>query len=346
MQTLLRPPALRPGATIGVFTPSFPAHVRFREKYLHGVAVLEGLGFRVVEGPLTAKAVAEGYRSGPPEARAEEVMALFARDDVDCLMSTIGGQSSSSLVPYLDFGFIRRHPKVVCGYSDVTSLHLALRAFAGLSTFYGPAVMPSFGEWPEAPAETTGSFLDATMRHLAGRRQLARPDRWSDHFRDAATDAWRTVPRDWQDNAAGWRVLQPGRVTGPLVAGNLNTLLSTAGTPYFPDVEGAILLVEQMAVSLSREERQLRQLEAMGVLDRIAGLIVGKPEAYDPEGAPFGYDDVVQEVLGPRSYPVVAGFDCAHTVPMLTLAQGVSLTMDAPAGGTAEVWVDAPMVEG
>src|SRR3954447_11997061 len=98
--SLVRPPRLRRGDTVGICTPSFPAHVRFREKYQHGLSVIEGMGFPVVEGTLTRAATIEGYRAGSPEARARELMELFENPRVRCIVATIGGSNSSSLIPY------------------------------------------------------------------------------------------------------------------------------------------------------------------------------------------------------------------------------------------------------
>lgn len=144
---------------------------------------------------------------------------------------------------------------------------------------------------------------------------------------------------------AGWRALVPGTAEGPAIVANLNTLLALAGTRYFPSMTGVVLVIEQMDARLSREERQLRQLEAMGIFDCIIGLVVGKAETFDAEDAPFTYDDLLLEVLGSRrSFPVVSAFDCAHTVPMLTLAQmcRVSLVADIDSGVSFEV--SEPMV--
>jgi muramoyltetrapeptide carboxypeptidase len=339
----IKPPPLRPGGTIGVFTPSTPAHLAFRDKYLHGFAGLRGLGFHVIEGPLTAAATAEGYRAGPPRARAAELMALWLDPRVDALVSTIGGMNSSSLIPYLDFAAMRARPKLLCGYSDVTSLHCAILTLAGVRTFYGPAVVPSFGEWPAPLPETAGSFLDAAQRHTRGRRRVAPPPRFSDRVGDARTEAWRTEPRAFRDNP-GWRALVPGRVTAEVVVLGLNALAAAAGTPYFPDLAGRVLIAENMDGSMAREERTLRQLERMGVFDRIAGLVFGKFERFDPMGAPFTHDELLREVLGPRPYPVVTNFDCGHTAPMLTLAQHTRVTLDARGGYDVELVVEEPMV--
>jgi muramoyltetrapeptide carboxypeptidase len=341
---LIRPAAIAPGSTLGVFTPSTPANVHFREKYRHGLDQIETLGYRWIEGDLTARCAHQGYRTATPRERAAELMSLVEDPGVDAIVATIGGQNSSSLIPYLDFASIRRHPKILLGFSDVTSLHLAILAHAGVSTFYGPAVMPTFGEWPEMIVESRESFLDAVWRHTHGVRRLAMPGRWSNHFRDAKGSAWRIEPRQWQDSS-GWRALSGGRVTAELVVANLNTMCAAAGTPYFPELDERILLIEEMSAPMGLEERSLRQLERCGVFDRIAGLIVGRPEFFDAQGAPFTYDDLILEVVGSRAYPIITDFDCGHTNPMLTLAERTLLSIDAD-GDAPTIYVESPMVVG
>lgn len=233
-KNLIKPPPLRLGDTIGVFTPSSPSNVRHREKYLHGIQVLKRMGFDVVEGSLTASVTSQGYRSGTPRERAAEFMELIRDPKIKALISTIGGANSSSMIPWLDFDEIRGKPKVICGYSDVTSLHLSILSYSGLCTFYGPAIMPSFGEWPDMLEETKTSFLDAVQRHTIGERKLEPPKRWSNHLRFAPAQ-WKAEPRQFQDNP-GWKVLNPGASRAPIVAANLNTLMTSAGTSYFPDL--------------------------------------------------------------------------------------------------------------
>lgn len=351
MPNLVRPPALRPGDTIGICTPSYPAHVRFRAKYLHGVAELRRLGFRVVEGDLTARATAQGPRSGTPRERADEINALFANRDIRAIITSIGGANSSSLVPYLDFASVRANPKVFCGYSDVTSLHLAFLRHAGLATFYGPAVMPSFGEWPETLPETADSFLDAVMRHRAGPRELVAPRRWSRHVRSALTEAWCTEPRRWEEGA-GWRTLRAGTAEGPSLVVNLNTMLANAGTEVMPDFDGRILFIEEMASSPSRAERAFRHLAAIGVFAKVAGLVWSRVEDWSAEDGPVPVEELLLEAirggLGHEpGFPVVTDFDCAHTVPMLTIAQGVRVRLEAPAGREPRVTLlEAAVVDG
>lgn len=341
---LRKPPALRPGATIGVLAPSMPAHVIFPERYAAGVAALQALGYTVVEGELTASRKREGYRTAHPRARAEELMALWLDPAVDGIMSVIGGQNSSSLIPHLDFDAISARPKVFCGYSDITALHMALVSQARLSTFYGPAVTPSFGE-PGPLPYTVESFRAAVEDAETGRRRLTPPTHWSRKGPRWDGDDWKDADkRVWHDHA-GWSVTRGGEARGPLVAGNLNTLRALAGTPYLPPLEGAILLIEEMSAPIDRWERAVTQLALMGVFDRIAGLIIGRPELPDVGDAPFDHTQVLLEVVADDDvFPIIEDFDCGHTHPMLTLAQGTEMSLKATAEGEVELWVEEAMV--
>ena len=317
---ILKPKALRMGDTIGVFTPSSPAYLWNEGLFLNGLETLRRLGFKIKLGDVTARRGSQGYRSGSPEDRANEFMELVTDPEVNALMSTIGGMNSASLIPFLDFERIREERKIVCGFSDVTSLHAAILKFAGLRTIYGPSVMCWFGDWPHGIEESSNWFMEAAVHHKIGSRKVATPARWSNHKRGWDNGEWKTLAREWKAND-GWRTLNAGSVEAPILAFNLNTMMSSAGTTYWPDFAGKILLIEDMEAPLARTERTLRQLKFTGVFDQIVGLIIGKPEFYNQEGAPFDYDDLFREVVGPRSYPIISNFDCSHTVPMISIPQ-------------------------
>jgi len=317
---LLKPFKLSPGDTIGVCTPSSPAYKANEELFATGVKNLEKLGFKVKLGFLTQKRASQGYRSGTPEDRAKEFMDLIKDNEVKAIISTIGGNNSSSMIPFLDFELIREKRKIFCGYSDVTSLHLAILRYAGLKTMYGPAVMTWFGDYPNGIEDSTKSFMEAVTQTNVTERELIKFSRWSNHFRDWGNGDWKNVQREWKENK-GWKVLSPGVVEAEIVVVNLNTVCAAAGTEFFPDVEGKILLIEEMSAPWSNEERNLRQLQLMGVFDKIKGLIYGKPEMPNDEGAPFTIDELLMEVVGKRDYPIISEFDCSHTVPMYTIQE-------------------------
>ena len=270
-------------------------------------------------------------------------MELIHDPEVAGLMSTIGGNNTNSMIPYIDFQAVRQNPKVICGYSDVTSLHMAILHYSKLRTFYGPAVMTWFGDYPEGIPESAESFMQAVSLHKSGARSLRTPSRWSNHKRPWENGQWKNIPREWKKNE-GWKVLNPGQASAPVIAGNLNTLLVGSGTPYFPELKGTILLVESMSAHFAEEERLLRHLQLMGSFDQIAGLIISKPEWPDTGGAPFTHDELILEVVGKRDYPIISQFDCGHTVPMLTLAQRTPIKVMAKSGFETSIEILEPMV--
>lgn len=332
-RSILKPYNITPGCTAGVFTPSSPSHIRFREKYLHGVSELERCGFKVVEGSLTKSLSDQGYRTANGKLRAMEFMELIKDPEVDFLISTIGGSNSSSMLEYLDYDIIRSSRKLITGYSDLTSLHMAILTQSQLSTFYGPAVVPSFGEWPQVIPETLNSFIEMGNHTSSESFEMPIFDKWSRHFRDASNGDWKTTDREYSYNE-GYKILNPGKSTAPIIVMNLNTVCSLAGTRYFPELNGEILLLEEMYAEFDIEERRLTQLKQMGVFEKISGLIVSKPEILVTNNAPFSYDDLILEIVGEQDYPIVSNFDCGHTHPMLTIPQMINVTLDATSDRT------------
>ena len=143
---------------IGFFSPSSPATVFAARRSQRARAFLEGHGFKLKAGSLTGRS--DHYRSGTIAERAEELNAHIRDPEVACIMSTIGGSNSSSILPYIDYEAFRAQPKPVVGYSDVTAILLALYAKTGVTTFYGPALVASFGELSPYVDQTYQYFSD------------------------------------------------------------------------------------------------------------------------------------------------------------------------------------------
>lgn len=117
------------------------------------------------------------------------------------------------------------------------------------------------------------------------------------------------------------------------------------GHSVLSDLGAKVLLIEELSAPHSLEERAFRQLDRLGVFDAIAGLIVGKPERSDPQGAPFSYEQLILEVVGStRRFPIITNFDCGHTHPMLTIAEMTEVSMLATTGFDTRVIIQEPMV--
>lgn len=323
MNLLNKPKRLENGDVIGVITPSFCGNSFLKDKFELGVSFLKQQGFKILLGELTASMQSQGYRAGSILERAEEFNQIYKNPKVKAIITTIGGTCSSSILPFIDYEYIMRYPKIFCGYSDITSIHAALNSRGNLTTFYGPAIIPSFGESPYPIQETLVSWeIQMGIRDFKEVKYVP-PKLYSNHFINARNNNWKTVKREFKKNE-GWSIVNKGSIIAPLFAYNLSTLLGLAGTDYFPSLRGKILLIEQMNVNFDTEERLLNQLKLMNVFNEIKGLIISKPENFNNCNAPFIYNDLLKEIIGKRpNYPIITNFDCGHTHPMFTMPEGV-----------------------
>lgn len=320
--TPLLPPVLRPDDAIGFFSPSSPATRFAPGRFARAQAFLQDKGFQLRAGTLTGQA--DYYRSGSIAARAAELNALIRDPAVRCIISTLGGSNSNALLPYLDYDTLRRDPKILIGYSDVTALLLGVYARTGLVTFYGPALVASFGEFPPLVDETFASFHALLCGAAQPGYRYAMPARWTDEWLD-----WESQPRAKTTVANQWRFIGQGRIEGRLIGGNLNTMAGIWGSGYMPAIEpGDILLLEDSLKSIDVVERAFAHLHLCGVFDRVGAVLLGKHEKFDDKGSGRTPLDVLLEVLNGRPLPIVAEVDFCHTHPMLTCPIGVPLAID------------------
>lgn len=319
------PTKLKAGDTIAVFSPSSPATATAQGRYLRGKKYLEDKGFKLLEGSLTGKQ--DFYRSGNIRQRADELNDLIGNPRVRCIISAIGGMNSNSLLPYLDYDALIKDPKIIIGYSDVTALLLGIYAKTGLTTYYGPAVVASFGEFPPFVNETYGFFENVAMGKEKSPYTLPTPKTWTDEFID-----WTTQDRGKKPNNNQLVTVVGGRATGRLIGGNLNTMQGIWNTEYMPKISGGdLLFIEDSLKDAAALERSFSLLKISGVFDKIGGLILGKHELFDDLKTGRKPYEILQEVMGRVTFPVLAQFDCCHTHPMLTLPIGCRAELDATA---------------
>ena len=321
----MRAPKLKKGDAIAVFSPSSPVTATVPVRYRRGRKYLEGKGLRFIEGSLTGKQ--DFYRSGTIAERAEELNELIRNPEVRCIMAAIGGMNSNSLLPYIDYDALKRDPKIIVGYSDVTALLLGIYAKTGLTTYYGPAVVASFGEFPPFVDETWRYFESIVMDTSEIPHILPTPEEWTDEFIN-----WSTQDRAKKGESNRLVTLNGGKATGRLIGGNLNTMQGIWGTEYMPPIRGGdILFIEDSLKDAATIERSFSLLKLSGIFDRIGGLILGKHEKFDDLGSGRRPYEILREVMGKVNFPVLAEFDCCHTHPMLTLPIGCRAELDADA---------------
>jgi muramoyltetrapeptide carboxypeptidase LdcA involved in peptidoglycan recycling len=294
-------------------------------------------GLIVVEMPHTLKEPDWLHRN--PQARADDLMEAFSDITVAGIISTIGGDDSIRLLPYLDLDVFRSYPKVFMGYSDTTIAHLACFK-AGLVTFYGPAIMAGF-------AENAGIFpymaesVRKTLFHSAPMGTVApNTNGWTVEMLDWADPANQTQRRKLA-SSTGWRFLQGRGVRrGHLIGGCFEVLDWLRGTDIWPEADAwqdAILFLETSEAAPSSEAVKygLRTYAALGILQRLSGILFGRPGGRISPEKHEEYDkallQVVAEETGMDDLPVITGMDFGHTDPMFVLPYGIQAEIDCDA---------------
>jgi muramoyltetrapeptide carboxypeptidase len=328
MEPLTRPRRVRPGDTVAVVSPSFGAVGRWPHRVERATAYLESLGLAV---RLTTNAArCDGWASAPPEARAADLHEAFADDEVAVVLAGIGGNHSNQLLPLLDFDLIREHPKVFQGYSDITVLHWAFAKHAGLGTFYGPALVPELGEFPEVLPHTD-RYLRAAW--LGGEPIAYEPSPvWTDERLDFDAKADLARGRELRESR-GWVTIRSGTAQGPLFGGCLETICwHVKGSSAWSSPEGAIFLLEtsEEAPSPADVDAYLTDLEQLGIFESAAALLVARPYGYTADDSERLWEVVARRTEA-AGLPVLANVEAGHADPMLTLPFGAAAEVDAGA---------------
>ena len=314
---------LEAGDIIGIYSPSSPITHSCPNRFERAKKYLHDKGFKIIEGNLTGKY--DYYRSGTIKERVEELNDLIRNPEVKCIMSTIGGMNSNSILPYIDYEAFKRNPKIIIGYSDVTAILLAIYAQTGIITYYGPALVASFGELPPFVDSTYKYFEEILMDKIKIPYVFETPEYWTDEHVN-----WETQYRRKEKSENQWITVYGGKVSGRVIGGNLNTIQGIWGSKYMPEImDGDILFIEDSLKDSATIERSFSFLKVNGVFDRISGIILGKHELFDDLNTGRKPYEILLEVLGDKKLPFIADFDCCHTHPMLTLPIGCEIELDA-----------------
>ncbi len=307
---LLKPRRLKPGATIGLITPATPT--TDPDTLAKAARALNFFGFQVKVGKHVGRRA--GYFGSAPEERLDDLHAMFRDSAVDAVFALRGGYGAQHLLDRIDYDLIRRNPKILLGYSDITALHLAIHKHAGLVTFHGPNMLSEFTPYSQQ------------------------------HFRRALFEAkpLGVLSNPPEANAIRpshpTRTIRSGTATAPIIGGNLTLISTLMGTPYEIDCRGKILLLEDIGEEPYRMDRMLTQLRLAGKLKDAAGIVMGecvdcKPNEFKPSlGSNFSLGEVLDAMLKPLTIPVFYGLTFGHTDDQLTLPLGVLATMDADQG--------------
>lgn len=292
------PPALVPGDLVGVVAPGSSVD---RDSVRAGVKVLEGMGLRVCTG--RSVFARHGTFAGDDGARAADLTAMFADDEVRAVHFARGGWGTSRFLETIVWESLRARPKLLVGYSDLTALFAPALDRAGITSVYGPHV--------------TEIGRDATW----DRRSLERA-----YFRPREPLTLSFPARD---------ILAAGRATGRAAGGCLTLLAHLAGTPYAPRLRGRVLMLEEIAEPPYRIDRMMTQLRLSGMLDGVRGVLIGGLTDCGPAGsAPSSRAAarVVASFFTGQRVPVVAGLRFGHVNRKVSVPIGFRAQLDTKSG--------------
>ena len=298
----IKPPALRPGDTVGIVAPGSPIK---RDLLLAGCEGLRRLGYK----PLYNDSILDRdlYFAGSVTRRARELEEMFERDDVRAIICARGGYGTNYLLEELDLAQLKRHPKIFVGYSDVTTLLTWFTNAAGLVTFHGPMV--------------TKDLAVPQGIHLAS---------WN---------AALTAASAWELNfppGSEVKVLLEGSAEGTLYGGCLSMLAASLGTPFEIDTRDTILFMEDVAAKPFQVDRMLMQLKLAGKLETVRGIVFGEMLDCAQPGVEQDYtlEEVVTRVLRDLNIPIAYGLRSGHvTRENITLPLGVRCSLEAKKNG-------------
>jgi muramoyltetrapeptide carboxypeptidase len=298
-----KPRRLREGDTVGVVAPA--GSWENRSELLRGVAALEAWGLTVRLGDHVNDR--HGYMAGRDEDRAADLHAMLADQEVKAIVCLQGGYGMPRLIPLLDEALFAAYPKAICGYSDLTTLHLAASRWGNVITFYSNG------------ASGIGSPEVSEFSKKSLHRAL---------FSDEPYGQIGPSPDD-----PYVRTIVGGRVTGPLAGGCAGLLSSAIGTRLQPDFRGRIVVLEEIDNEGYVLDGILTQLRNAGLFDGIAGLVVGDISTKWSGGiAELSTEDIIEEVLGPVGVPLIFGLPVGHGKHHATVPIGALATLDAAAG--------------
>ena len=304
---MITPDPIRPGATFAVISP---ASAPKPERLGRGLDYLRSKGFKIKEGPnLRGK---NKYLAGYGPEQLADIHWAFEDDGIDAIICSRGGYGTPRFLDDLNYELIAQHPKFFIGYSDITALQCALAVETGLVTISGVMAAVEMAAEEGIDPYTEQVFWDLISKPMTG-QVLKNPS---------------DMPH---------AILSPGKWEGPLIGGCLSLFNNLMGTPYFPDVSGGIMVLEDIGENAQHLDRMLSQFKMAGFFhgeDRINGLMLGQfiDTWENGDEDDFLLDELVRDIIGDVDFPIVSGVAYGHGMRKMTLPLGAQVKLNGNDG--------------
>jgi muramoyltetrapeptide carboxypeptidase len=296
--SILKPPRLQVGDMVGLIAPAGIVDGKDIEA---AEKLFLQLGLKVKQGKHILDRY--GYLAGKDSDRADDVNLMFSDREIIAIIAMRGGWGCNRILPLLNYPLIRSHPKILMGYSDITTLLLAINARSRLITFHG--------------AVATSTWNQFTV----------------DYFKRVLFDAEAVTMENSHTGEVRVEIIAPGKARGKLIGGNLSVLTAMVGSPYLPSWNKSILFVEEIGEDVYRVDRMLTQLKTAGILNQIAGFIFGQCTNCSLGDQPsFTLMQVLQDHILPLGIPAWYGSMIGHIKDKFTVPIGIEVEIDADVG--------------
>lgn len=302
---------------IGIFCTSSPL---LRSPKLTDYAYLKSKGFNVYES--SEVRLRNVHLAGFIEDRVNGIHSLLKDNSIDILMAYWGGANTNQILPYLDYELFKKYPKPIIGFSDTTALLLAVNKLSGIKTYMGPAGI-TFDK-PE-PFDYTFKYLDEVVVQQTKNVLIEDSSDYADDLYFLRKDSDHRII----EKNEGRKVYKSGKAEGEIIATNLQTLLTLAGTKYFPDLKDKVLFLEEAeSEDTGMIHRFFTHLSQVVDLNTLSAVCIGKfaIQSGFKEGdtEKMLYDDVFKDV----KIPVVYNLSFGHTDPLFTIPIGGRALID------------------
>jgi muramoyltetrapeptide carboxypeptidase len=300
---IIKPKRLKAGDTVAVIAP---ASGLSKESFDKALQNLESLGLKTKVGK-SARGI-KGFLAATDKERLDDLHAAFADSTVSAVWCVRGGYGAARLLPDIDYNLIRKNPKILIGYSDITSLHLAISQNTGLVTFHGPVAASELSDYTKAHVVNALMNLSAPYKIEISEYNKAN-----------------------ESNLFKTETIVSGKCRGHLIGGNLSLLAALAGTPFaLQNMKGKILFIEDVGEQPYRIDRMLTQLRQSIDLHSLSGIALGIFEDCNPKTADTqSLIDVIKDRLGDLGIPVVYGLSFGHIRDQFTMPVGIEAELDA-----------------
>lgn len=300
----IKPKRLRKGDVIGIISPASP--VEDETLIEKGINYIEGLGYRVELGKNVGKV--KGYLAGTDEARVEDIHQMFRDKNIAAIFCLRGGYGAFRILDKIDYQLIKMNPKIFVGFSEITSIQMALLTKANLVTFSGPMIISHF-------SNDINNFTEENFWRLLTSK--AKPE--------------KIILSDQQINSN----VKINKALGRIIGGNLAVFTAMIGSGFLPTLNNNILLLEEISEPPYKIDRMLNQLRLHKVFNKLSGIILGNfigCEEPDKKKSTLKLEEVFEDYFNELKIPVIHSLSYGHLKNIMTLPMGINVNLNIKKG--------------